>query len=274
MSFVFSGISHVLLDIEGTTCPVSFVAATLFPYAQKHLGDYLLRHGAEPEVQQLVAEVDALWIADPHPEAQALRQLGPRLSSQAQGELGQQPPVEPYLQWLIQTDRKAAPLKDLQGRIWAEGYGKGELKGPLFEDVPEALRRWQQQGLVLAVYSSGSVAAQQLLYANSSAGDLSILFSHWFDTRTGPKQNPESYRQISAAMHTEPASILFVSDALAELDAAAAAGFGLLFSNRAGNPHRDAGPYPSTDSYVNVSINSTAPTPQKPGGWAIQHGKP
>jgi len=251
MSLVFDGISHVLLDIEGTTCPVSFVAATLFPYAQKHLGHYLQRHGAEAEVKQLVAEVEALWNADPHPEAQALLNQG-----QNKGEPGQRPSVEPYLQWLIRNDRKVTALKDLQGWIWEEGYRSGELKGPLFEDVPEALQRWHQQGLKLAVYSSGSVAAQQLLYGHSSAGDLRPLFSHWFDTRTGAKQDPESYRQISNAMQTKPAHILFVSDVLAELEAASTAGLSLLFSSRSGNPHRDAGSYPSTETYANVTINA------------------
>jgi enolase-phosphatase E1 len=251
MSLVFDGISHVLLDIEGTTCPVSFVAATLFPYAKKHLGHYLQRHGAEAEVKQLVAEVEALWNADPHPEAQALLNQG-----QDKGEPGQQPPVEAYLQWLIRNDRKVTALKELQGWIWEEGYRSGVLKGPLFAVVPEALQRWHQQGLVLAVYSSGSVAAQQLLYGHSSAGDLRPLFSHWFDTRTGAKQDPESYRQISNAMQTKPAHILFVSDVLAELEAASTAGLRLLFSSRSGNPHRDAGSYPSTETYANVTINA------------------
>ena len=256
MSPVFDGISHVLLDIEGTTCPVSFVAATLFPYAQEHLGNYLMRHGAEANVKQLVAEVEALWIADPHAEAQALLK-----QVKDKGDPGQPPPVEPYLQWLIRNDRKVTALKNLQGWIWEEGYRSGELKGPLFEDVPEALQRWQQQGLVLAVYSSGSVAAQQLLYRHSSAGDLRPLFSHWFDTRTGAKQDPESYRQISDAMQTKPTNILFVSDILAELEAAESAGLKLLFSRRTGNPQTDAGPYPSTETYANVSIytNGSAP---------------
>ena len=251
MSPVFDGISHVLLDIEGTTCPVSFVAATLFPYAKKHLGHYLQRHGAEAGVKQLVAEVEALWFADSHPEAQSLLKQG-----QDQGKPGQLPPVEPYLQWLIQNDRKVTALKDLQGWIWEEGYRSGELQGPLFEDVPEALQHWHQQGLVLAVYSSGSVAAQQLLYGHSSAGDLRPLFSYWFDTRSGAKQDPESYRQICNAMHTKPANILFVSDVLAELEAASTAGLRLLFSSRSGNPQRDAGPYPSTETYASVIINT------------------
>jgi enolase-phosphatase E1 len=219
---VVEGVSHVLLDIEGTTCPVSFVSETLFPYASDRLPELLSRRDQDPEVQRLIQEVDQAWSQDPDPEAQGLRHQAPE-------------DVGSYLQGLMRRDRKLSPLKELQGLIWTEGYRKGELVGPLYDDVPGALQRWNQQGLVLAVYSSGSVRAQQLLYGYSRAGDLRPLFSHWFDTRTGAKQNRESYIQIARTMAVKPSKVLFISDALAELEAASTAGMTVLFSQRPGN---------------------------------------
>jgi enolase-phosphatase E1 len=238
-------ITHLLLDIEGTTCPVSFVADVLFPYARRQLHSFLAANGGDPEVAQLVQQVQEAWAADSAPEAMQLLQ-----SAASTGDIRTDPTaVVPYLQWLIDHDVKLTALKDLQGRIWKAGYSSGELVAPLFADVPEALQRWHQQGYTLAVYSSGSVPAQQLLYAHSQAGDLRPLFSHWFDTRIGPKQRRESYQAIAAAMQVPTSEVLFISDALSELLAADAAGMPVLFSDREGNPARDSGSFERIHSY-------------------------
>jgi enolase-phosphatase E1 len=236
------GISHVLLDIEGTTCPVSFVAETLFPYAAKHLGPFVKTHRGETAVGELLAAAEGSWKQDSNPEAQQLL-----------ADPGAD--VITYLQLLIKQDRKLTELKDLQGLVWTEGYASGDLKGPLFADVAPALRRWHQQGTVLAVYSSGSVAAQQLLYGHSTEGDLRSLFSHWFDTRTGAKQDVASYLAISEAMGVEGTKILFISDSLLECEAAHAADMQVLFSDREGNPGRDNGPFERISSYEDLQVN-------------------
>lgn len=238
---VMQGISHVLLDIEGTTCPVSFVGEVLFPYAAERLEEYLTDHGEEPAVRELIDEVRAAWQSDA--DAQA---AGMAWHADAS--------VVPYLHWLIQVDRKLTPLKDLQGRIWADGYASGHLLGPLFPDVPAALRRWSRESLTLGVYSSGSVPAQQLLYGHSSAGNLRGLFRHWFDTRIGLKQQAESYRAIAKAMDVKPSQVLFISDAPTELEAAERAGMAVLFSEREGNPHRDAGRFERITEYSTLQI--------------------
>lgn len=231
-----SAISHLLLDIEGTTCPVSFVGQTLFPYAASHLEAYLQAHGNQPAVQQLLEGARRAWRQDPDPQAQRLRQ-------------NESTSLAAYLLWLISQDRKLTELKELQGLIWRDGYANGDLLAPLFEDVPQALKRWHRQGLVLAVYSSGSVGAQQLLYQYSDAGDLRELFRHWFDTSTGPKQSASSYGSIADVMGVPPAQVLFVSDALAECEAAAGAGMQVRFSDREGNPARDAGRFARIQSF-------------------------
>ncbi|MFO7630801.1 MAG: acireductone synthase [Prochlorococcaceae cyanobacterium] len=241
----FEGITHVLLDIEGTTCPVSFVAETLFPYASRQLCSFLEGHQHDPNVQALVDEVRQAWLRDPDPGAHGLigQQHAPEASAGSLNVTSSVGSVVPYLQWLIEHDRKLSPLKELQGMIWGEGYRKGELVGPLFADVPAALLSWSEQNLVLAVYSSGSVKAQQLIYGYSQAGDLRALFQHWFDTRTGAKQDPSSYQTIAKEMGVKAGSVLFISDSRAELEAASAAGMAAVFSDREGNPARAPGPF-------------------------------
>ena len=159
-----------------------------------------------------------------------------------------------YLRWLIEHDRKLTPLKQLQGLIWEQGYREGDLVGPLFADVPAALRRWSSAGLELSVYSSGSVAAQQLLYGHSSAGDLRPLFQRWFDTRIGPKQDPSSFAAIVRALEVAPEQVLFISDAVAECEAAEANGMKVLFSDRDGNPCRDPGRFERISSLDDVEL--------------------
>jgi enolase-phosphatase E1 len=231
---MFTPISHVLLDIEGTTCPVSFVSDTLFPYASAHLESFLHHHSADENVKILLRQVEQAWREDPDPEAQTI------LSFQV-GTAN----VLPYLQWLIQKDRKLTALKDLQGLIWEQGYQSGALHGPLFPDVAPMLRSWRQKGLVLAVYSSGSVHAQQLIYAHSNQGDLRSLFSHWFDTNIGSKLVSSSYLRIIDTLHAEANQILFISDAIPELDAAKTAGMQIIHCDR---NESNSGKRPSIES--------------------------
>lgn len=235
------GISHLLLDIEGTTCPVSYVGQVLFPYATDRLEDFLRRHGAQAEIRTLVRELRAAWQGDAKAEAAGLAWNASL-------------PLAAYLRWLIRMDRKLTPLKDLQGRIWAEGYGAGDLVAPLFPDVAAALRRWHRCGVTLGVYSSGSVEAQQLLYGHTNSGDLRSLFSHWFDTKIGTKSNPDSYQRIIDQLGVAAADILFISDAHAELEAALAAGMQVLFSIRPGNPEQSPGRFTPIDAYGTLQL--------------------
>ena len=235
------GISHVLLDLEGTTCPVSFVAGTLFPYAAKHLGAYVETHRGDPSVGELLTAAEQAWKQDSNPKAKEL-----------QSDPGTN--VVAYLQLLINQDRKLTELKELQGLVWAEGYATGDLKGPLFSDVAPALQRWHQQGTELAVYSSGSVAAQQLLYGHSTDGDLRSLFNHWFDTRTGSKQDVASYRAIAQTMGVGSSKILFITDSLLECEAAHAAGLQVRFSDREGNPLKDNGSFERISTFEALQL--------------------
>jgi enolase-phosphatase E1 len=135
------------------------------------------------------------------------------------------------LAWM-DVDAKVTELKDVQGKIWAEGYAAGELQGQVYPDAAAALRRWHDRGIKLAVFSSGSVPAQKLIFGHSDQGDLSPLFSGWFDTTTGPKREADSYRKIAAALEQMPGDVLFLSDIVQEIDAARAAGMRAVLIDR------------------------------------------
>lgn len=246
-----SNIRHVLLDIEGTTCPVEFVSNVLFPFAANQLEHFVTEHANDPTIARLLQQVEEAWGEDQDPEAQALRDRGGakeipsdclKQTQPAQAEFsaafsatrrakGHRQIIE-YMRLLIKKDRKLAPLKELQGLIWEDGYQNGTLQGPLFADVAPALYRWRDAGLTLSVYSSGSIKAQKLLYQYSSAGDLRPLFKSWFDTRIGPKIESTSYGLICKDLSSEPSNVLFISDSLAELNAADQAGLAVLYSDR------------------------------------------
>lgn len=195
-------IKAILTDIEGTTSAVSFVFDVLFPYAAEHLPQFVIEHAGEPAV---VAQLEAVRAE----------------SGEGGADLGRV--IEILLQWIAE-DRKATPLKALQGMIWQQGYAAGQLKGHVYPDAVEALRRWHRDGYALYVYSSGSVQAQKLIFGCSEAGDLSPLFSGYFDTTSGPKREVGSYRSIAEAIGLPAEQILFLSDVVQELDAARLAG--------------------------------------------------
>lgn len=233
-----AAIRAILLDIEGTTTPVEFVYGVLFPFARARMRSFLKAHVAEPQVR---ADVEALrreHTAEKH-TASAERGLRPAVrSTSLPGASAPEAPLPEwpdspeqlvesaaaYALWLMDRDRKFTPLKSLQGRIWEAGYVSGELRGQVYPDVPPALARWKRQGRRIAIFSSGSVQAQKLLYRYSDAGDLTPFLDGHFDTTVGPKREPQSYRHIAEALQLPPQSFLFISDVAAELDAARAAG--------------------------------------------------
>jgi enolase-phosphatase E1 len=203
----------ILLDIEGTTTPLDFVTRVLFPYAHARMEAFLERQAGQPEVARDL--------------------FGLRAEQERDEKAGRNPPpwgeapaaAAAYARWLMEQDRKATSLKSLQGRIWAEGFRAGELRGQVYDDVPPALKRWSDAGRKVAIFSSGSVLAQKLLFGHTDHGDLTRYLCGYFDTTTGPKGEASSYREIAQALQEAPGDVLFVSDAYTEVDAAREAGF-------------------------------------------------
>jgi len=228
MNFL-DGVKSVLLDIEGTTTPISFVHDVLFSYARTRVREFLTINFDSDEVG-----ADIALLREEHASDVREKRNPPALDESDVESIAK------YVEWLIGRDSKSTGLKSLQGKIWREGYVKGDLKAQVFADVRPALERWRAKGLNVSIFSSGSVLAQQLLFAHTEAGDLTPLIQNYFDTKVGKKGEAESYRRIAEALNVNPGEILFVSDVVAELNAATEAGMKTLLSIRPSNPSQAA----------------------------------
>ena len=226
-------VEALLLDIEGTTTPIDFVYRVLFPYAKENARRFLTAHRSLPAVRE---DITGLLEENRFDVGQS-NAPAPIEGSAASASIEA---ISNYVSWLIDRDRKTTPLKSLQGKIWEEGYRNGELRSRVFGDVAPAFERWRRQGKRIYIYSSGSVLAQKLLFGNTEAGDLTKLISGYFDTNIGAKKETESYRRIATELNVAPWSIMFVSDVVDELDAAASIGFETVLCVRPGNPMQKA----------------------------------
>jgi enolase-phosphatase E1 len=221
-----------LVDIEGTVAPLTLTSEQLFPYARKNFRQFVSDNIEDPAVRE-----DLILLAEEN-RAETDPSLPRRLPNVKWtgfvDGLKFQIDAYIYVLWLMGRDRKSTALKSLQGKIWKAGFESGELKGTLFADVPEAFARWARAGQI-AIYSSGSVEAQKLVFRHSNYGDLTPLIAGYFDTRTGSKKASASYAAIAEAMQVAPADAIFFSDIVDELDAAREAGFGTRLAVREGN---------------------------------------
>ncbi|MDO9371816.1 MAG: acireductone synthase [Gammaproteobacteria bacterium] len=204
-------IKAIVTDIEGTTSSLSFVKDVLFPYSRARMAEFVRTHANDAAVRKLLDEV----------------------SQRVGGRADDEKIIAQLIQW-IDEDKKVTPLKALQGMIWEAGFKQGDFKGHVYEDAVRKLKEWHAQGIKLYVFSSGSVQAQKLLFAYSEYGDLTPLFSGYFDTTVGAKREAESYRKIAQGIGLAPCDILFLSDIKEELDAARAAGMQTVWVLRDG----------------------------------------
>jgi enolase-phosphatase E1 len=194
-------IRAIVTDIEGTTSSLSFVKDVLFPYARQRIGAFAREHSTQPAVRAQLTAV-----------------------SEAVGQvLTDDVAIAQLIRW-IDEDKKITPLKALQGMIWEAGYRNGDFQGHVYDDAVQHLRAWKDQGLALYVFSSGSVYAQKLLFGYSCFGDLTPLFSGYFDTTIGNKREAEAYHRIAREIGLPAADILYLSDIREELEAARLAG--------------------------------------------------
>ncbi|KAL2134230.1 hypothetical protein VTI74DRAFT_735 [Chaetomium olivicolor] len=204
----------VLLDIEGTVCPISFVKDVLFPYALTSLPTTLQNEWSSPTLAPYIAAFPAEHATSPETLLAHVRDL-------------------------MSRDVKIAYLKALQGYLWESGYASGALKAPLFPDVAPRIKSWASSGVRVMIYSSGSVAAQKLLFKHTDAepSDLMPMITDYFDTvNAGPKQERVSYERIAGRYPDVPVGEwLFLSDNVREVEAAREAGMESYVVERPGN---------------------------------------
>ncbi|MFI5964184.1 acireductone synthase [Streptomyces asoensis] len=234
-------VDAVVLDIEGTTSATGFVVDVLYPYSRARFAELLTERAGEPVVARAMAQVRELT---GEPDADAAR-------------------IEKTLNAWLDEDRKATPLKTLQGVVWSEGFARGDLVSHFYDDVVPRLRAWHAAGLRLYVYSSGSVSAQRAWFANSPAGDLTPLLSGLYDTENaGPKQDAESYRRIAGSTGVPAGRLLFLSDRPGELDAARAAGWHAVGVRRPGEPYfeQGVGDHAQAGTFDEITVDNSRST--------------
>ncbi|WP_035992417.1 acireductone synthase [Leptolyngbya sp. KIOST-1] len=222
----------IVLDIEGTTTDIAFVKDTLFPYAEDRLEAFMAELVPTAEGQSILTQVRA--------------EVG-------DADLSVDDAIAQLLAW-ARADQKVTPLKTVQGMIWEEGYRTQAYYSHIYDDAAAHIQEWQRRGVPLYVYSSGSIAAQKLLFAHTTVGDLTPCFSGYFDTTTGAKVEARSYQKIAEALGMPPQELLFLSDHPGELAAAQQAGWQVCGVQRPGTPNfeltlpvvRDFGELPIT----------------------------
>ena len=214
----------ILLDIEGTTSSISFVYDVMFPYVRRELDAYLEDNWGHDDCRVACEQIahDAGWDAD-----------------RRQSCLPQD--ISDEVIRLMDDDVKATGLKELQGLIWKNGFESGEMLAHVYEDVPGALLNWNANGLDVRIYSSGSIAAQKLFFGHTEFGDLLPQFRGHYDTTTGSKKDQASYTAIAKEFDIPPGEIVFLSDVIAELDAARKSGMRTCLCVRPGNKEVEPG---------------------------------
>lgn len=230
-SDILANVKGIILDIEGTTAPISFVRDELFSYIKENLESYIEGHWDDDELQ---GDVDALRSQVEKDVTDGVKDAVSIPAKDSDAEDIKKAVIKNVL-WQMDHDRKTTSLKQLQGHIWREAYNSGELIGEIYEDVCPALEEWKESGKKLYIYSSGSIEAQKLLFSHTTDGDISDMFSGYFDTTIGLKTEKESYSKIAENIGIEASQLLFLTDIPAEAAAATAAGLKACLLLREGN---------------------------------------
>ncbi|KAL1918686.1 uncharacterized protein VTP21DRAFT_2708 [Calcarisporiella thermophila] len=232
MNTIMDTYDVVVLDIEGTTTPITFVHDCLFPYVLENIEEFLEKNWGTDELKHYIRLLREQ--AEKDVEEKMENALPIPLETDTNSAQVKRAVID-CIRWQMSIDRKIGALKSFQGYMWKSAYNSGSLKGVIYNDVVPALEKWREQGKKIYIYSSGSVPAQKLLFGYSDKGDLLHYFSGHYDTSIGLKVERESYEKIAKDIGINPTRILFVSDNIHEIVAANEAGFQTAISDRPGN---------------------------------------
>ncbi|CAH1263183.1 ENOPH1 [Branchiostoma lanceolatum] len=268
ISGLLDGVTVVLLDIEGTTTPITFVKDELFPYVRSHVKQHLEKHWQEEECQQDIAALKKQ--AEEDKETDGVVLIPECITDDDETRQKVLSAVVDNVLWNMDADRKVTALKQLQGHMWRTAYQTGKIKGEVYPDVVPAIRGWLETGRQVYIYSSGSVEAQKLLFGFSTEGDLLELFSGHFDSTTGLKVETESYRRIATAVGCDPANILFLTDVVREAKPSREAGMKACLTVRPGNApltEEDMAEFPVIKSFSELA-SDVSPSKKRSRGKA------
>lgn len=225
-------IRSIVTDVEGTVVPYRFFREELAGYVRDQAAAFVEVHGARDAVREALNSLCREAGLDPSPSVA----------------------VACFVQCSAQ-ERGSATCRTLAALIAEEGYRKGELQGSIYDDAARNLQRWHDEGLRLYAYSRQSIVLQQGLFAHSDHGDLSGIFSAYFDTLSGYKQESSSYEIITSEIGGRAGDILYLSDTAAELDAAKAAGMQTRLVRREGAAEPEGIAHTVVEDFDAISLN-------------------
>ena len=242
-----TNVRAILLDIEGTTTPIEFVYKVLFPFARRHVREFIKQHNeSDEDLRAIISGLSVEHSLENPGHIQSGRQAPPWDDNTPDSQLDS---VTQYVYWLMDQDRKSTALKSLQGKIWEAGYANGRLLSEVYPDVPTSFARWRKQEQKIYIYSSGSILAQKLLFAHTNYGDLSGYIDNYLDTTTGAKKSWSSYQTIAEKIGLPTGEVLFLSDVTSELDAALDAGMRTTLCVRPWNAEVKSTTHPTVHTF-------------------------
>jgi methylthioribulose 1-phosphate dehydratase/enolase-phosphatase E1 len=206
----------------------------MFPYVRDNVEEYLSASWDSQETQDDIQLLITQSQKDFEDKVETISLITGDLSTPKDQLL---PQLVANVTSQMDIDRKIGALKTLQGHIWKQAFTTKALVAELYDDVYVALDTWNAAGKVLAIYSSGSVGAQKLLFSHTKKGDLTGLFSGFYDTAVGFKREKQSYVNILTEFKIQdtPSQCMFLTDIYEEAVAAKEAGMWAVLVIRPGN---------------------------------------
>lgn len=256
----FRSPGSIVLDIEGTTTSLRFIKDTLFPFIKRSLYKFLKDRWNTDEVMATMARLYRQETRDRAEGLQPPKIVKPHENDNLESAISS---VVANVLWQMESKRHNTALKQLQILVWIYGYECGELKGHVYDDVGPAFRRWKSQGIRLFVYSTGMAVAQQLLFANSTQGNLLNFVENYFDLLIGPKTSAVSYKKLCTQyIMVPPRDLLFITDAHDEGKAARDAGLQVALVQRPENkqlPQQAARDFHIVNSLLSIEFEGPVP---------------
>ncbi|RNA43857.1 enolase-phosphatase E1 [Brachionus plicatilis] len=241
-------VDTILTDIEGTTTSISFVKDILFPYIRSNLESYLTKNFDDDQCREDLR----LLINQSRSDFLSFGHQVPQIKENFENKTELIESALANIKWQMDQDRKAKPLKQLQGHMWQLAYKNGTVKGHVYEDVVPAFERWISKGFKIYIYSSGSVEAQKLLFSYSDKGNLLKYFSGHFDTNVGLKTESQSYLNILNSLGKSGEKVLFLTDLVREAEAATQAGINVCVLRREDNPDKERKQFDCVNSFDEI----------------------
>jgi enolase-phosphatase E1 len=202
----------IILDFHGTVSPINWEEECILPYVKQNLSNYLDQNWTNHKVVDLVNKLrnqsfEQHFVFE-NEESPVISAEDP---AESDDKTVKRTTVE-FINWLIDKKKDTTESLKLQKLVWLEGYHKRELRTPVFEDVLPALKNFRDKGFKIAIFSGVDSSLCHQLFENTTEGDLSSYFGKFFDTTTGNKKDPESYRRIANELSVKESDILYITD--------------------------------------------------------------